>query len=179
MNIFYTLFFLKENYFYSYIYISTLLFYYTQMKMTFLSRPPPNMNSIREVCKGSLTLFFENHRATGCLRPYDLIWPRVKGEVISDPLFAYTGLKCKLQQSLPVETKAPVSSLPQSHSPEDLGNNLKYHLNNFEYLVVRVNGEPPIYPSVEKGCTIKSYLFDKDEGLGTQISFVTSWLKST
>ena len=40
------------------------------------------------------------HCATGSLRPYDLIWPRVKGGVISNPLFAYTGLKCKLQQSV-------------------------------------------------------------------------------
>ena len=42
------------------------------MKMTYLSQPPPNMNSIREVCDTlgteSLTSFVGNHWATGWLR---------------------------------------------------------------------------------------------------------------
>ena len=72
--------------------------------MTYLSRPPSNMNSIEEVCnslrKDSLILFVGSHWTTGCLRLYDLILFWVKGEIISDPLIAYTGLKCKLQQSV-------------------------------------------------------------------------------
>ena len=52
------------------LFISTLLFDYTKMKMTNLSWPPTNMNSIGEVCdslgKDSLTLFVGNH-CTGLL----------------------------------------------------------------------------------------------------------------
>ena len=39
-----------ENFFYSYIYISTLVFYYIQMKMAHLPWPGPNMNFIQKVC---------------------------------------------------------------------------------------------------------------------------------
>ena len=59
------------------------------MKMTYLSRPPPNMNSIREVCDSlgldSLTMFVRYHWATGGLR---VNLTSVKGGIISDPLFA-------------------------------------------------------------------------------------------
>ena len=36
----------------AFTHISTLSFNYTQTKMITLSRPPANMNSIGEVCKG-------------------------------------------------------------------------------------------------------------------------------
>ena len=64
----------------------------TQMKMTYLSPPPPNMNLIREVYDSlgndSLTLFARNHWATGRLWQYYIILPTVKGGIISDALFA-------------------------------------------------------------------------------------------
>ena len=70
--------------FYSYIHILTLLLNYIQMKMTCLSRPPPNMNSIGEVCNSlgldSLTTFVGNHWATGGLRVNST---SVKGGIIS------------------------------------------------------------------------------------------------
>ena len=48
MTLFYTCNLYRENFFVTYIHISTLVFNYTQMKMTHLSHLP-NMNSIREV----------------------------------------------------------------------------------------------------------------------------------
>ena len=58
------------------------------------------MNSIGEVFytleKYSLTLFAGNQWANDWFWPYDLIWPQVKGGFISDPMLAYTGLKCKV-----------------------------------------------------------------------------------
>ena len=67
--------------------------------MTYLSRPPRNINLIGQVCdslgKDSVTLFVGNHWATGRLQ-VNLI--SVKGGIIIDPLFACTGLKCKLWQ---------------------------------------------------------------------------------
>ena len=59
------------------------------------------MNLTEEVCdslwKYSLTLFVRNLLATGWLR-----WTRtrVKGGITSNPLFAYIGLQCYLQQSV-------------------------------------------------------------------------------
>ena len=63
--------------------------------MIHLSWPPPNMNMIGEVCDShgttSLTSFDRNHLATGWLR-----WtrPLVRGGIISNHLFDYTGLEC-------------------------------------------------------------------------------------
>ena len=61
----------EKKIFYSYIYISTMLFNYTRMKMANLS-PTPNMSSIGEVCdrhsQTFLTSFVGNHWATGGLR---------------------------------------------------------------------------------------------------------------
>ena len=70
--------------------------------MEIIFQPPQNVKcDVRNsLGKDSLTLFVGNHWATGWLQPYDLIWPRVKGGIISNPLFAYTGLKCKLWQSV-------------------------------------------------------------------------------
>ena len=69
-----------------------------------LAWPSPNMNLIEEVCdslrKVSLTSFVGTNWSTGRLGPYDLIWPRVKEEFISNPLFAFTGLRCKIWQSV-------------------------------------------------------------------------------
>ena len=78
------------------------LFNYNQMKMTYLSRPPTNLNLIGELCDSLgmdfLTSFVGNHSATGGFRVNST---SVKGGIISDPLFACTGLKCKLWQSVP------------------------------------------------------------------------------
>ena len=57
---------------YSFIHISTLLFNYSQIKMTYLSWPPPTMNSIHKECaialeENSLTWFVRNHWASGWL----------------------------------------------------------------------------------------------------------------
>ena len=64
--------FFGKKCFYSIIYISTLLFNYTQMKIAHLSRPQPNMSSIGEGCnslgKTSLTSLVGSHWATGGLR---------------------------------------------------------------------------------------------------------------
>ena len=66
------LFFLLENCFYSYLYISTLQSNYTHIKMTHLSQPPPDMSSIGEVCDSLGTdqqsCFGGNRWATGRLR---------------------------------------------------------------------------------------------------------------
>ena len=63
---------LYENWFCLYIYISSLLFHYTQIKMTHLSWPPPNMSTVRQVCNGLrtgwLSSFVGSFRATGWLR---------------------------------------------------------------------------------------------------------------
>ena len=79
MTLLLNLCFVKENCFYSYIHISTLLFSYTQMKMINLSPPPENMNSIQEACGivGMLvvTAFVGNHWATDWLCLCDLSWP--------------------------------------------------------------------------------------------------------
>ena len=68
MTLYKTPFFLQEICSYSYIDILTMFFNYTQMKMTYLSGHPPNMNSIGEVCDrlgtDSLTSFVGNHWAT-------------------------------------------------------------------------------------------------------------------
>ena len=54
---------------YSFIHNSTLVLNYSQMMMTYLSRPPQNMNSILGVCNSlrtnSMTSFVGNHWATG------------------------------------------------------------------------------------------------------------------
>ena len=64
-----TLFSFLEKCFYSFIYISTMVFNYTQTKMTHLSEPQPNMSSIREGCnslgKTFLTSLVGNLWATG------------------------------------------------------------------------------------------------------------------
>ena len=95
MTLYKTLFFLQEICSYSCIDILTLLFNYNQMKMTYLSGHPPNMNSIGEVCDSlgtdSLTLFVGNHWVTLGLG---------EGGNISDPLFAYTELKYNVRQSV-------------------------------------------------------------------------------
>ena len=83
---------------------NTVLFNYTQMKISYLSRPPPNMNSIGEVCdslgKDSLTSIVGNHWTTRWLRWMRLTRTRVKGGIICNSLIAYTGLKYYLQQSV-------------------------------------------------------------------------------
>ena len=80
--------FFWETWFYSYIYSSTLLFTYTQLKMAHLSRTSPNMSPIREVCdrlgKIFLTSLVGNHWATGGLRVNS---SSVKGGLIIFPLF--------------------------------------------------------------------------------------------
>ena len=73
-----------------------------QMKMTYLSWHKPHMNSIGEVCDSlgtdSLTSFVRNHWATGWLRVNSTSCEG-RDYNISDPLFAYTGLKVEGQQS--------------------------------------------------------------------------------
>ena len=68
--------------------MSTLLFNHTQMKMTYLSQPPPNTNLVGEVCDSlgtdSLTTIVVNHWATGGLQMNSTL---VKGGIISIPLF--------------------------------------------------------------------------------------------
>ena len=80
--------FFFENRFYSFNYISTMLLSYTQMKMTHLSQPQPNLSSIKEGCdslgKTFLTSLVGNQWASGGL------WVNsspVKGGLISFPLF--------------------------------------------------------------------------------------------
>ena len=46
----------------------------------------------------SLTSFVRNNWNIGWLWPYDIKWPQVMVGAIIDPLNAYTGLKCNLQQ---------------------------------------------------------------------------------
>ena len=64
--------FFWEKCFYSDIYILTMLFNYTHMKMANLSSPSPNIGSIREVCdrlsKTFVMSLVGNHWATGGLR---------------------------------------------------------------------------------------------------------------
>ena len=64
-------FFGGGNCFYSYIYISTMLFYYIHMMMIHLFQTPSNMSSIGAVCdslgKTFLTLLVDNLGATGGL----------------------------------------------------------------------------------------------------------------
>ena len=70
-------------------YILILVFNYTMMKMTYLSWPPLNMNTIREVGDSlgtdSLTMFVRNQWATGGLPANSTL---VKGGITSIPLFA-------------------------------------------------------------------------------------------
>ena len=44
----YNLYYFLKNFFYSFLYISTMLFNYTQMKMTHLFQPQPNTSSLLE-----------------------------------------------------------------------------------------------------------------------------------
>ena len=64
--------FFWENCFYSYIYISTLLFYYIHIMIVHLSQTPQNMSSIGALCdrlgKTFLTFLLCNLGATGGLR---------------------------------------------------------------------------------------------------------------
>ena len=63
---------------YSYIYISTLLSNYTQMKMINLSPPPENMNMIQRACSivgmPAVTAFVGHLWATGGLCLFNFAW---------------------------------------------------------------------------------------------------------
>ena len=81
-----------ENWFYSYIYISTLLFYYIHMMMIHLFQTPPNMSSIGAVYdslgKTFLSLLIANLGATGGLQVNS---SPVKVKLIIFPLFLPEG----------------------------------------------------------------------------------------
>ena len=61
------------------ILISTMLLYYTQMKMMNLSLTPENFNPIQEPCgivgMPAVMAFAGNHLTTGWLCLFDLAWP--------------------------------------------------------------------------------------------------------
>ena len=84
--------FFGENCFYSYIYISTLLFYYIHMMMINLYQTPPNISSIGAVCESQgkkfLSLLVNNLGATGGLR---LNSSPLKVQLIIFPLFLPEG----------------------------------------------------------------------------------------
>ena len=94
--------FFWENCFYSYIYISTLLFYYIHMMMINLYQTPPNMSSIGAVCnslgKTFLSLLVNNLGATGGFR---LNSSPVKVKLIIFPFFLPEG-----NAILPITPKA-------------------------------------------------------------------------
>ena len=96
------IFFFLENCFYSYIYISTLLFYYIHMMMITLYQTPPNMSSIGAVYNSLgnkfLSLLVDNLGATGKLRVNS---SPVKVKLIIFPLFLPEG-----NAILPITPKA-------------------------------------------------------------------------
>ena len=89
-----------------------MLFYYLQMKMPNLSRIPPNMSSIGEICDSLGTVWLSsyggNQWATGLLR---LNSTPVKGGLINFPLFLLEG-----NAILPMTPKAGCAKLVQSES---------------------------------------------------------------
>ena len=95
-----------ENCFYSYIYISTLLFNCTQMKMVHLSWSPPNMSSIGASCGSlgtmSLTSCVRNLWVTGGIRLDSTQWRE------SFPLFLF-----EANEILPMTPKAGCEESPK------------------------------------------------------------------
>ena len=115
--------------FYFYIYISTIFFNYTHMKMINFSWPSPNMSSIGEVCDMLGTVWLSlsggNHWATGV---FQLSSTSMKGGLISFPLFLVEG-----NAILPMTPRAGCVScerLPKIMRKK-LGNYFYLHLNLF------------------------------------------------
>ena len=104
--------------------------------MDYLSRPPPNMNLIGEVCDSlgtdSLITFVGNHWATGGLR---VNLTSVKGRIISDPLFAYTGLKCKLWQSVDGSARGRLLSEEWGRNERNVGNGESSRVFNWGMII--------------------------------------------
>ena len=102
-----TVFFGGENCFYSYIYISTPLFYYIHMMIINLYQTPPNMSSIGAVCdsleRTFLSLLVDNLGAIGGL---GLNSSPVKLKLIIFPLFLPEG-----NAILPITPKAVCAGL--------------------------------------------------------------------